>query len=132
MADVGTAASGAASSAASAASGFASSMSGIGAGVQAATAIASTIAGINDMNKRRQTETALSYLTSQQQDQLNRDLLKAKTQTERMQILSSAIVNYAIANETSQDKQQTMMYILAGVMGVSLLVCAIYLMKSKN
>jgi hypothetical protein len=128
MADASSAASGAASSAASSLS---STLSGIGGGVQAATAIAQTIAGINDMNKRRQTETALSYLSAQQQDQINSQLLKAKTQTERMQILSSAIVSYAIANETSQDKQQTMMYVLAGVMGVALLVSAIYLMKSK-
>lgn len=97
-----------------------------------ATGIANTIAGINDANKRRQTETALAYLSNQQKDELNQKLLAAKTQTDRLQILSSAIVQYAIANEAGASKGKTAMYMIAAGLGVALLVMAIFLMKDKS
>jgi hypothetical protein len=118
--------------ASSAMGGFSSAMGGVSSIVGAGTAIAQTIAGINDMNKRRQTETALSYLTAQQQAELNQQLAAAQTQTDRMQILSNAVVQYAIANQASKNRQQSSMYIVAALMGIALLISAIYLMKQKD
>lgn len=103
----------------------------ISTGIQAATSIATTVAGITDMAKRRQAEIGLNYLTAQQRNELNKQLAAAQTQSERMQILSSAIVQYAIANETQAQKSKTTIYIAAAGLSVALLVVAIVLIKSK-
>lgn len=100
-------------------------LAAVGVGVQALTGIAGTIAGINDMKKRREYEQAMGLLSNAQQKELNEKLLKANTQNERLQILSSAILQYTINAQTAQDKSNTVMLIIAGAIGVTLIIGAI-------
>lgn len=105
----------------------------IGASVQGATAIATTIASIKDMQKRREFEQQLSLLSNAQQNDLNNKLLASNSQTERLQILSSAVLQYTIAAQSSQQKSQTVMLIVAGVLGAVLLgVALVYTLKKKK
>lgn len=122
-----------AEAAAAAPSSIASSLDVAGSVVQMGTAIANTIAGINDMNKRRHFEEALALLSNQQQKELNDKLLKANTDTERLSILSENVVQYAIANENGVAKKDTVMYIIAGSLAAIILVSSIvYAIKRKK
>lgn len=104
----------------------------IGASVQGVTAIATTISGISDQKKRLQFEQALSLLSNSQQNELNNKLLAANTQTERLQVLSNAILQYTIASQGAADKKQTVMLIVAGLLGVALVTVAlIFSLKKK-
>lgn len=104
----------------------------IGEIAQGASAIAGTISGIVDQTKRRQFEMAMANLTNHQQQELNEKLLQAKSDTEKMQILSNSVLQYAIANQQAQENKETTMYIIAGGLAIVLLGTAIVLVKSKN
>lgn len=105
----------------------------ISAGIGAATAIAQTIAGINDMNKRRQFEASVALLDNRQRSELNKQLAAASTQSDRMAILSGSMVQFAIANENAAAKRETVMYIIAGSMAAVLLTVAVIIsVKSKK
>lgn len=119
------------SAASNTASSAMSSLDPISAGVNVAATIANTVAGISDMAKRRNAEIGLNYLTAQQKNELAIQLSKAQTQTERMQILSSAIVSYAIANENNAARSNNIMYLAAAGLSVAFLVMAIILLKDK-
>ncbi len=97
----------------------------ISAAIEAAATIANTIAGINDMNKRRQFEQALSLLDNRQRNELNEKMLKAQTDSDRLQILSTTLVQFVIANETSGAKQDTVLYVVAGSLAAVILIGAI-------
>lgn len=101
----------------------------IGASVQALTGIASTIAGISDMNKRREIERSLAVLNNQQKKQLDQQLLAAKTQTERLSILSNAVVNFAISNQQAANRTKMILFITAGVLATGLLTLVIIKMR---
>lgn len=108
-------------------------LAAVGAGVSALTGIASTIAGINDMKKRRDYEFAMGLLSNAQQKELNEKLLNARTQNERLQIMSSAILQYTINAQASADKSNRVMLIIAGVMGGVLIIGAIiYAVATKR
>jgi len=94
--------------------------------------IAETVAKIGDMKKRRETEAALNSLTAKQQYELNVMLANAQTDTDRMQILSSAVVQFAIANESAAGKSNTTMYFIAAGLAVALMVMAIFLIKEDK
>lgn len=104
----------------------------VGAAVQAATAIAQTVSGIIDQTKRRQFEQALASLSNQQQNELNNKLLAARTESERLQILSSSIVSYAAQNAQAAQKKQTVIYVIVGVMMLGLLTVAVIMGKRKK
>lgn len=97
-------------------------LSAVSAGVSALAGIAGTIAGINDMKKRREFEQAMGLLSNSQQNELNEKLLKANTQNERLQILSSAILQYTISAQAGADKTNTVMLIIAATIGVALII----------
>jgi hypothetical protein len=97
-------------------------LAAVSAGVSALTGIATTIAGINDMKKRRDYEFAMGLLSNAQQKELNEQLLKANTQNERLQILSSAILQYTISAQSSADKTNQVMLIIAAAIGVTLII----------
>lgn len=88
----------------------------IGGAVSALSGIADTIAGISDENKKRQFQEQLAVLSNQQQSELNDKLLAANSQTQRLQILSDGLVQYAIANQANEAKKTTSMYIIAVVL----------------
>ena len=101
--------------------------------VQAGTAIASTIAAIGDMNKRRRFEEQLALLSNNQQKQLNERLLQANSDNARLQILSSSMVEYAVANQRSQASKDTVLYIIASALAVVILTTAVvYAVKIKK
>jgi hypothetical protein len=104
----------------------------IGATVQGVTAIASTVANIKDQAKRTQFQQELSLLSNSQQNDLNNKLLAANSDTERLQILSDAVLQFTIASESTQQKTQSTMLIIAGVLGAVLLAVAlVYALKKK-
>jgi len=106
----------------------------ISAGTGALTGIASTIAGIVDQAKRRRFEENLALLSNQQQKELNEKLLQVNSQNDRLKILSDSLVNYTIASQNSQNNSNTIMIIVAAVMGITLIVGAfiLYAKRSSN
>lgn len=100
--------------------------------VVAAIAIAKVIDNINDKTKRRRFEQAVADLSNRQQQELGERLLKAQTETERLKILSDSIVEFAAANQASADKQKTIMFIIAGSLGVILMGIALIVVLKKK
>ncbi len=76
------------------------------AGVEALTGIATAVAGIKDMNKRRETEMMIAKMSYADQKKLNEKLLKSKTTTDRMGLLVSEVSKIQAAKVTAagQDK----------------------------
>ncbi len=106
---------------------------GVDDAVGALTGIASTIAGISDANKRRDFQEKVARLTTQQQQQLNYDILRANTQTEKLSILNQGLTNYAIAVTTSASSSKTTLIIVAACMAGVLLIGGILLsIKGKH
>jgi uncharacterized protein (DUF2336 family) len=106
----------------------------ITASIQAATQIAQTVAMINDADKRRNYEFALNRLTADRQQQLNQDLLKAKTRTEKLQVLANAIatikaqeVQSRIEGSSRADRN-LMLMVIGG--GLAFIVVAYLIKKS--
>lgn len=104
----------------------------VSAGIDIAGSIANTISGISDATKRRNAEIGLNYLTAQQQADLNERLAQTQDQNERLQILSNAIIQYSIANQTAAQKSKTTMLLAAAGLSVALMVMAIFLFKKSN
>lgn len=100
-------------------------------GTQAASMIAQTVSGIIDQTKRRQFEQALSLLSNQQQDELNNKLLAAQTESQRLQILSDAVVKYASSNAQAGQQKQMIIYVIVGVLAIAVLGAAIILGRKK-
>ncbi len=108
-------------------------LAAVSTGVSALAGIASTIAGISDMKKRRDYEFAMGLLSNAQQKELNEKLLKANTQNERLQILSSAILQYTISAQASADKSNRVMLIIAAGVAATLIIGAIvYAVAAKH
>lgn len=108
-------------------------LAAVSTGVSALAGIASTIAGINDMKKRRDYEFAMGLLSNAQQKELNEKLLKANTQNERLQIMSSAILQYTIAAQNSADKSNRVMLIIAAsVAGILIIGAIVYAVAVKR
>ena len=102
------------------------------AGAQAGSMIAQTVSSIIDQGQRRKFEQSLALLSNQQLSALNEKLLKATTQSQRLQILSDSVVEYASANAKAKQTKQTAMYIIVCVMAVGVLGGAIFLsIKNK-
>ncbi len=78
--------------------------------------IAQTIAGVKDAKKRREFEQSIAMLTLQQQEQLNAKILNAKTQNERLSILTNAVVQLRIGKEEQANKKEltTALVIIGG------------------
>lgn len=132
LADGGGSAGAAPSGGGSSASSAANTAGLIGAGVSALTGIATTIANISDQNKRREFQQQIDLLTNQQQQQLNLKLLVANTQTERLNILSQSIVQFATANQNAASKTKTILLVSAGLLTMGLLITVVILTKRKS
>lgn len=104
----------------------------IGGIVNAAGTAATVVSSIIDQGKRRQFESALANLSNRQQEDLNNKLLTAKSDADKMQIISNSILQYAIANQNAESSKETKMYILAGGLAIVLLVTAVVLSRSKS
>ncbi|HEX4850550.1 MAG TPA: hypothetical protein VFV08_07085, partial [Puia sp.] len=81
-------------------------------GAQAAATIAQTISNIIDQTKRRQFEQAMTLLSNQQQIDLANNLQKAQSEDVKLQLLSSALLQYTISAQQSADKNNTTMIII--------------------
>jgi len=99
---------------------------------QAATGIAQTVSNIIDQTKRRQFEQAISLLSNQQQENLNKQLLATQSQDVRMQILSSALLESTIAAQQNQDKSNNLMIIIAATLAIFFVGAAIFLASKKH
>lgn len=87
------------------------------------TALAfSTIASVSDANQRRKFSQNLDLLTSEQQNALNKALLDAGSETERLKILKEVLtdlqakrIDLLVASVTEKErKTRTNTYIAAG------------------
>lgn len=104
----------------------------ITAGANAVSTVASTISNIIDQTKRRQFEQAFALLSARQQLELNEKIAAANTQTERLQILSNNMLQFAIANQASANKSKTTLYFLAGGLGIVLLAAGLLFSLKKK
>jgi len=112
----------------------------ISAGISAATQIVSTIAGISDMNKRRDVEQALGRLSLAEQNAIARELNRAKTQSERLAILTNAVASIRSAETTQKlknlgmeeadrrKKEMTMIYLIVGL-GIAAVLTVVLIKK---
>jgi hypothetical protein len=107
--------------------------SSIASGTSVVTDIAKTIAGINDANQRRKFSQNLDLLNSDQQSALNKALLEANSETERMKILRDVLtdlqskrIDLLVAGVTEKEKKKrTNTYLAAGafiLVGIGLVV----------
>lgn len=93
----------------------------VGAGGNILSGLVDNIFGAADKRKRREFEQALAMLTNQQQQNLNLALLQANTTTDRMAILTNAVL--AIKQQqlsTEGTKDNSKMYILLAAVGLLL------------
>jgi hypothetical protein len=108
-----------------------STVVGIGSG------IASTIASVSDAKKRAEFQENLEKLSLQQQGELEKDIQRAKTVTERIGILTNAVamirvaeVNKKLEKKPQNDTKQ-LLFIIGGGFAVLLGVVIIKLMIRK-
>jgi hypothetical protein len=105
----------------------------ITAGIQTATMVAQTIGQINDADKRRNYEFAISRLSADRQQLLNNQMLRAKTLTDRLGILANAVAMVK-AEETrsriqsSESAERNKMILIIGG-GMALLITAFLIKK---
>lgn len=100
--------------------------------VAAATAIFGMVGKINDANKRRWFAQALSLLTNEQKIELNKRLIEATTQNERIAIVTEGITEFTAQNEAAAASKKIMMLFIAGGLSIVLLtVAVIYYFKRK-
>jgi hypothetical protein len=107
--------------------------SSIASGTSVVTDIAKTIAGISDANQRRKFSQNLDLLNSDQQSALNKALLEANSETERIKILRDVLtdlqskrIDLLVASVTEKEKKKrTNTYLAAGafiLVGIGLVV----------
>lgn len=84
--------------------------------------------GSSQAKKAEAYKQALSTLNTQQQENLNYAMLQAKTDTERMQILTGAVasINQTAISSNSTSKNQTLLIALGAVV---VLVAAVYFLN---
>jgi hypothetical protein len=103
------------------------------AGVAVGSAIGGTVASISDANKRRLFGNALSRLSADRQKELDDRLLRAKTLSERLTILTNAVtmikVEEARAKIQGKQKEETRKILLIVGGGVVLLIAAFLIKK---
>ena len=128
-----------ASSAATKASGLAGKADVIGAGGQVAAMAISTIATISDANKRRKFEQNFQLLSLEQQKGLDKMLLDASSQNERISILgqyltqlnAQRISNLAgFYSDKEKQKRTNTILIIVGALGIGL--AAVYFAFRKR
>ena len=128
-----------ASSAATKASGLAGKADVIGAGGQVAAMAISTIATISDANKRRKFEQNFQLLSLEQQKGLDKMLLDAGSQNERISILgqyltqlnAQRISNLAgFYSDREKQKRTNTILIIVGALGIGL--AAVYFAFRKR
>ena len=92
------------------------------------TAVATTIAQVKDVKLRREFEQNFQLLSLDQKKRLDKEVLAAQTQNERIAIITNAFVNLKVEEQRSKAKKdiQTALIVLGG--GVVLL-SAIYFVK---
>lgn len=103
------------------------------AGAAVGSAIGNTIVTIADAQKRRMFENALSRLSLDRQKELDGRLLRAKTLSERLAILTNAVtmikVEEARAKIQGKQKEETTKILLIVGGGVVLLIAAFLIKK---
>lgn len=109
--------------------------------VSAGANLAQTITNIADAKKRREVEFAMNKLSKDQQLALDRDLGRAKTQAERLMILSNAMAMIRSAETTvklqnlgkeqeAQRKKEMLTYILIASGGLGIFLIAFLIKKT--
>jgi hypothetical protein len=109
----------------------------IGQGIGISSGIVSTIASVSDAKKRAEFQENLEKLSLQQQGELEKDIQRAKTVTERIGILTNAVamirvaeVNKKLEKKPQNDTKQ-LLFIIGGGFAVLLGVVIIKLMIRK-
>jgi len=100
----------------------------VGAIAQIGATVATTIAQVKDVKLRREFEQNFQLLSLDQKKRLDKEVLAAQTQNERIAIITNAFVNLKVEEQRSKAKKdiQTALIVLGG--GVVLLL-AIYFVK---
>ena len=77
------------------------------------------------MAQRRRFEQAFANLSLNEQMKLEAQVAAAKTESDRLAILSNNLVQFLISAQTANQKADTQMYIIAGGLGVVLMIVAV-------
>jgi len=106
--------------------------------IGAVTQIASTVASIQDQNKRRQFEQNLALLDNKQRNDLEKQLQKTNNVNARIQILTNAVAQIRSAQSTAlitskvqakTQSERTLAIVVLG--GAVVLIGAVLLLKKK-
>lgn len=84
---------------------------------------------IKSQSEAIQIKSKLDVLSNQQQDLLNQELLQAKTDTERMQILTNAVAGIKQAQNTNASTANVYTAMLLLAAGIALLITAVIYKK---
>lgn len=99
--------------------------------VDIGAAVANTIANVNDVNKRRQIETALQRMGYADQKALNEKVARASSQNERLSVLVSEINRLQIEQMKSESNKETVTAIVA-IAGSFLFLVAMIVISKKQ
>lgn len=105
-------------------------MPGIDTAVQAASVIATTVASINDMNKRRNIESNLMLMSEKQKIALANQIAGKQNSLDKANLLMDAVISVRNAAADRAQRANTVKWILIGAAGVAVLgIVAWYLKK---
>jgi glutaminase len=99
--------------------------------IQAGSIIAQTVNSINDVNKRRQIESMLNYLSQQQQIDLARQIAVQKNNNDKVNFLVNTLVEAKNAAADRQQKSETVKWIVIAAVGVTTLGILAWYLKKK-
>lgn len=108
-------------------------------GSQGISAIVETISKVQDKKKRRQFESSLASLSTGQQEKLNKQLIDARSDAERLAILTDSLTSMQIGRisrlsdeailREQKRRWNTILYVSAGMVFAGVMV--VYLARSK-
>ena len=108
------------------------------AAVSAAASIATSASGASKQAKERYMSEQLAFLNNDQQDRLARDLASAKSEEERIKIVSSAVSTVAEARlkgltvvQLEKEKSKKTILIVA-IAGAALVLVTVLLITRRN
>ena len=98
---------------------------------QVVASLGSTASQIIDEKKRRDIETALSRLSTDEQIKLNQKIARGQSQNDRLNILATEITKINIEKDKEKSKKQTRnaLFIVGG--SIVVLVAVILLKRNK-
>lgn len=104
----------------------------ISAAVQVGTATAQTVAQISDQKKRANFESSLANLDRTEKEKLEKKILRAQNQNEKIAIISQSIVESKLNEKKLKGKEDTKLALIVLGGAVVLLIAVIVVKKIRG